>query len=84
VSTDAGLELHGQGRRNPEMSSGPWTAIPRDPDTRCRAEQAAVVRAGEVGPPQVAEGEVGQPLRFDVVPVMFSIELTGRCLWRAG
>ncbi|MBO0681273.1 hypothetical protein JRC04_27740 [Mycolicibacterium sp. S2-37] len=84
LSTDAGLTLHGQGRRNPEMLSGPWTAYPQEPGTRCRAEQAAVVRAGEVGPPQVAEGEPGQPLRFAVVPVMFSIELSGHCLWQAG
>jgi hypothetical protein len=83
LSTDAGLDLHGQGRRNPEMLSGPWIGYPQDPQTRCRAEQAAVVRAGEVGPPQVAEGEVGQPLRFDVLPVMFSIELSGHCLWQA-
>jgi hypothetical protein len=23
----------------------------------------------------------GQPLRFEVLPVVFSIELTGNCLW---
>lgn len=84
VSTDTGLRLHGQGLRNPEMLSGPWTAYPQDPDTACRAEQTAVVRAGEVGEPQVAQGAPGQPLRVDVLPVMFSIELSGHCLWQAG
>jgi hypothetical protein len=78
-----GLDLHGQGMRNPEMLSGPWTGIPQDPAARCRAEQTAVVSAGEVGAPQVAEGEPGQPLRFDVLPVMFSIHLSGDCLWQA-
>jgi len=84
VSTDVDLQLHGQGRRNPEMLSGGWTAYPQDPDAVCRAAQTAVVRAGEVGPVQLAEGAPGQPLRFDVVPVMFSIELSGHCLWQAG
>ncbi|TFV55450.1 hypothetical protein E4P42_22775 [Mycobacterium sp. PS03-16] len=84
VSGGDGLHLHGQGMRNAEMLSGPWTAIPLDPGARCRAEQTAVVSAGEVGPPQVAEGAPGQPLRFAVLPVMFSIHLTGDCLWQAG
>ncbi|KUI28506.1 hypothetical protein AU196_08915 [Mycobacterium sp. IS-1742] len=79
-----GLDLHGQGMRNPEMLSGPWTGIPQDPAARCRAEQAAVVSAGEVGEPQVAEGAPGQPLRFEVLPVMFTIHLSGDCLWQAG
>ncbi|WP_193044714.1 hypothetical protein [Mycolicibacterium baixiangningiae] len=83
LSHGDGLDLHGQGMRNPEMLSGPWTGIPQDPADRCRAEQTAVVSAGEVGPPQVAEGEPGQPLRFDVLPVMFSIHLSGDCLWQA-
>ncbi|BBZ05979.1 hypothetical protein MDOR_01480 [Mycolicibacterium doricum] len=79
-----GLDLHGQGMRHPEMMSGPWTGIPQDPAARCRAEQAAVVSAGKVGQPQVAEGEPGQPLRFEVLPVMFTIHLSGNCLWQAG
>jgi hypothetical protein len=85
VSTaDTGLQLHGQGMRNPEMLSGPWTGSPLQPGAQCRAEQTAVVSAGEVGEPQVAEGQPGQPLRFEVLPVMFTIELTGDCLWQAG
>lgn len=84
LSAGDGLHLHGQGMRNPEMLSGPWTATPLTPDTTCRAEQAAVVSAGEVGPPQISEGAPGQPLRFAVLPVMFSIHLTGDCLWQSG
>lgn len=84
VSTDTALNLHGQGMRNPEMLSGPWTGSPQRPDTRCRAEQAAVVSAGEVGPPRIDEGLPGQPLHFEVLPVMFTITLSGDCVWRAG
>lgn len=76
------LELHGQGRRNPEIMSGPWIGYPQDPGSRCSAEQAAVVSAGVVGPPQISTGEPGQPLQFEVLPVVFSIKLTGNCLWQ--
>lgn len=84
VSTDTGLQLHGQGMRNPEMLSGPWTGLPQRPDAQCRAEQSAVVSAGQVGPAQVVEGQPGQPLHFEVLPVMFTIALSGDCLWQAG
>jgi hypothetical protein len=76
------LMLHGQGRRNPELKSGNWTAYPQDPGSACRAEQTAVVRAGVVGPPQVSTGEPGQPLQFTVLPSLFSIEMSGNCLWQ--
>jgi hypothetical protein len=75
------ITLHGQGQRNPDVASGNWTATPQDPDTSCRAEQRAVVEAGVVGAPQVSEAPAGQPLSFQVVPRLFSIELSGYCLW---
>jgi hypothetical protein len=75
------LELHGQGRRNPEILSGDWIGYPQDSGSRCSAEQAAVVSAGVVGPPQTSMGGPGQPLQFEVLPVVFSIKLTGNCLW---
>lgn len=75
------VTLHGQGLRNPEILSGRWVATPVDPGTTCSAEQATVVSAGEVGPPQTSTGARGQPLDFEVLPVVFSIELTGACLW---
>jgi hypothetical protein len=74
--------LHGQGMRNPEVISGHWTAYPQEPNARCRAEQVAVVSAGEVGSPQTSDGETGAPLHFEVVPAMFTIELSGDCLWQ--
>lgn len=75
------MTLHGEGLRNPDVASGNWTATPRDPDTSCRAEQRAVVEAGVVGAPQVSEAPAGQPLSFQVVPRLFSMELSGYCLW---
>ena len=75
------LKLHGEGLRNPEIQKGNWTAVPLDPDSQCRAEQIAVVSAGVVSPPQVSEGAKGQPLSFQVVPKLFSIQMTGKCLW---
>jgi hypothetical protein len=75
------ITLHGQGLRNPEILSGHWTATPQDSSSSCGAEQAAVVSAGEVGAPQVTTGKPGQVLDFQVLPVVFSISLTGNCLW---
>lgn len=82
LSYGPALELHGQGRRNPEIMSGPWVGYPQDTVSRCSAEQAAVVSAGVVGPPQMSTGEPGQPLQFEVLPVVFTIKLTGYCLWQ--
>jgi hypothetical protein len=76
------LKLHGQGLRNPEILSGQWVGSPQDPGSSCSAEQAAVVSAGEVGPPQTSTGKPGQPLHFEVLPVIFSIKMTGYCLWQ--
>jgi|SRR5215207_11114163 len=79
------MTLHGQGMRNPNVAPGAWTATPQDDNSQCRAEQQAVVSAGEVGPPQVAESPKGRPLSFLLLPQLFSIEMSGYCLWtRAG
>ena len=75
------ITLHGEGLRNPDVATGDWTAVPQDANTSCRAEQRAVVDAGVVGPPQVAESGKGQLLSFQVVPQLFSIEMSGYCLW---
>jgi hypothetical protein len=82
LSYGPALTLHGQGMRNPEMLSGQWKATPRAATGRCRAAQSAVVSAGEVGPTQVSQGEPGRQLRFEVLPVMFNIELSGDCVWQ--
>jgi hypothetical protein len=85
LSFGPAMTLHGQGMRNPNVTSGAWTATPQDADSRCRAEQQAVVSAGEVGPPQVAKSPKGQPLSFQLLPQLFSIKMSGYCLWtRAG
>lgn len=75
------MTLHGDGLRNPNVASGSWTAVPQDSSSNCRAEQRAVVGPGVVGAPQVAEGAKGQPLSFQVVPQLFSIAMSGYCLW---
>lgn len=75
------ITLRGQGKRNPEVASGDWTATPRDPESRCRAVLSEVVSAGVVGPPQVSEGQPGQPLSITVPPRMFEAALSGDCLW---
>jgi hypothetical protein len=81
LSYGPAMTLHGEGLRNPSVKSGEWTAVPQDANSGCRAEQQAVVEAGVVGPPQVAESREGQPLSFQVVPRLFSIDMSGYCLW---
>ena len=81
LSVGPPMTLHGQGLRNPSVTSGDWTATPLDANSRCRAEQRAVVEAGVVGPPQIAEGADGQQLSFRMLPQLFSIEMSGYCLW---
>jgi hypothetical protein len=80
LSYGGGVTLHGQGRRNPEILSGQWTGAPLDSSSGCGVEQAPVTDAG-VGAPQVTSGRPGQVLGFTVLPVVFTIILTGDCLW---
>ena len=82
LSYGPGLRLHGQGKRNPEIMPGRWVGAPLDSDGQCSAEQSAVVSAGEVGPPQLARSAPGQPVEFEVLPLVFDIALTGDCLWQ--
>ena len=76
------LLLHGQGMRNPEIMSGHWTGKPQEPDAVCSAEQVTVLGAGVVSPPESATGEPGKPLEFSVSPTLFTIKLSGNCLWQ--
>ncbi|HEX2213653.1 MAG TPA: hypothetical protein VHH12_09435 [Mycobacterium sp.] len=78
------LTLHGEGQRNREIDSGPWTGYPQDDGSRCRASSAAIADAGGLTPPQDRVGEPGQPLRLDLPPLLFTIELSGYCLWQQG
>jgi hypothetical protein len=77
------MTLHGQGRRNPMLESGRWTATPLTPESVCGATQFAVVSGTPtLTPPQSDRGEPGRPLALEVVPRLFTIELTGDCLWQ--
>jgi hypothetical protein len=76
-----GLTLSGQGRRNPQILSGQWTATPMDAGRVCSVEQAAVTDAG-VAAPTVATGQPGEVSTFEVVPAVFTITLSGPCLWQ--
>jgi hypothetical protein len=82
LSTGPELVLHGQGRRNPEVHGGTWTATPQTADTPCGAEIVDVVGAGKTSAPQQLTAEPGQPLTINVSDHMFTVRLTGYCLWR--
>jgi hypothetical protein len=75
------ITLHGQGMRNPNLTSGRWTATPQDSETVCRAQQETVIEAGVLSAPQVSQGITGQPLSLEMLPKLFYAELSGNCLW---
>lgn len=81
LSYGPSITLHGQGMRNPNLSSGQWTATPRNPESTCKATETTVIEAGVLAAPQVFEGEQGQPLRLEMLPKLFYAELAGDCLW---
>jgi hypothetical protein len=76
------LILLGEGQPNREIDSGDWIAYPQVAEGQCTAEQQAVVRAGELSSPQISTGERGQPLQLQLLPLLFTVELTGPCLWQ--
>jgi hypothetical protein len=75
------ITLHGQGMRNPNLTSGAWTATPQDPDTTCRVTQTTVVEAGVLATPEVSQGGQGRALAVQMQPKLFYAELAGDCLW---
>jgi hypothetical protein len=75
------ITLHGQGMRNPNLSSGRWTATPQDSETVCRVQQETVVEAGVLSSPKVFQGDPGQPLSMEMLPQLFYAQLSGHCLW---
>lgn len=81
VSFGPAMALHGGGLRNPNLTSGAWTATPLEPEAQCAATQHAVISAGVVGPAVVTEGKPGQQLSLQVLPSLFDIAMTGHCLW---
>lgn len=77
------MTLHGQGRRNPMLESGDWTATPLTTESSCAATQFAVVSGTPtLAPPQTDRGNPGQSLTLEVLPRLFTIEMTGDCLWQ--
>jgi hypothetical protein len=76
------LTLHGEGQPNREIDSGAWVGYPQSPDSRCMAAQLDNTAAGDRTPPQVATGEPGKPLKLRIVPLLFTVELQGDCLWQ--
>lgn len=81
LSYGPAITLHGQGMRNPDVSSGMWSSVPQDPQTVCRAEQQTVVEAGVLAAPQVAEGRPGEDLSVQFLPKLFYLTISGHCLW---
>jgi hypothetical protein len=81
LSFGPAMTLHGEGMQNPSVQSGNWTATPQASDDQCRAEQRTVVTPGVLSQPQVSEGEPGQPLSLQLQPRLFSIQMSGYCLW---
>lgn len=77
-----GPELVLSGMRNPEISAGTWTGTPQSVDTRCGAEQVEVVAAGQTSDPQPLTGGPGEPLRVRVSDRLFTLKLSGYCLWQ--
>ncbi|HNM85291.1 MAG: hypothetical protein U0Q20_06990 [Mycobacterium sp.] len=76
------LTLSGTGRRNPEIASGSWIGRPQEPRSRCRAEQVPLAGQPQSQPPAVTTGDPGQPLSMQVPPTLYSITLSGDCLWQ--
>ena len=81
LSYGPAITLHGQGMRNPNLSSGRWTAIPQDDETECRAQQETVIEAGVLSQPQVSQAQKGEQLSVEMLPKLFYVELSGNCLW---
>jgi len=81
LSYGPAITLHGQGMRNPNLTSGQWTATPQDSETQCRAQQETVIEAGVLSTPQVSQGAKGQSLALTMLPNLFYAELSGNCLW---
>ena len=86
------VTLHGEGRPNREVDSGEWIAFvshdkddgcwPQEPEGQCEARQRAVVAAGVLSPVQTSTSKPGQPLTFQMLPLLFTVELRGNCLWQ--
>lgn len=82
VSLGPEMSLRGGARQNPVILPGHWIATPLDPDDACSARQVSVTYGVVDGPPRVDQGAPGQPLSFEVIPRLLTIDLGGRCSWQ--
>ncbi len=82
LSTGSDLILHGQGRRNPEVKAGVWTATPVTVEAQCNAERVDVVSAGKTSAPETFSADPGQPLTFGISDHLFTVKFSGYCLWQ--
>jgi hypothetical protein len=82
LSTGPAVVLHGQGRRNPEVKAGVWTATPVTAEAQCSAERVDVVSAGRTSAPETFSADPGQPLTLDVSDHLFTVAFSGYCLWQ--
>jgi hypothetical protein len=76
------LTLHGEAQPNRELDSGDWLATPQDSSSRCSATQTAIADTGSLGPPQTSSGQTGRPLTVRLQPLLFTVDLSGPCLWQ--
>ncbi|WP_264025752.1 hypothetical protein [Mycolicibacterium insubricum] len=82
LSTGPELVLHGQGVRNPEFMAGHWTGTPQESDAICHA---TYVQGGDDNPKitqtHEVNGDAGKPVEFEAPVRLFTVTLTGNCLW---
>jgi hypothetical protein len=79
VGPDDGVTLLGDRREVNAPSS--WVGTPQEEDAQCIAEQEPLLRNGYIGHPTAVAGGTGIPLYFDVMANLFSLQLSGNCLW---
>ncbi|MUL83759.1 MULTISPECIES: hypothetical protein [unclassified Mycolicibacterium] len=84
LTTGPEVILHGQGRRNPEAKAGTWTASPQTAEALCSVEVVDIVAAGRTSGPMTTTAAPGQPLTVEVSDHMFTVKLSGYCLWQRG
>ncbi|MDY6999027.1 MAG: hypothetical protein SW019_20730 [Actinomycetota bacterium] len=83
LSSGPELTLRGQGLRNPEVMAGQWTGTPQQPDGVCSAEFVDVTGGPDkTSEPQTRTGDPGQPLSFEATTRLYTVTLSGFCLWQ--
>lgn len=81
LSTGPDLVLHGQGVRNAELFAGQWTGTPQTSADVCRAQYVDASN-GKMSEPHTVTAEPGRPVEFDASTQLFTVTLSGHCLWQ--